>query len=98
MSEKAQEVLIVSSVLLVRSRYGNGLFDRDNAKSILLLSPVDGSGVGDSHLGAADEQRYVGRVSVAVADETCGIFGGIHRRLRTERPYSTHCWRIRAIV
>jgi hypothetical protein len=35
----------------------------------------------DPHLGAADKKRNVGRVGIAVADETRGILGCIHCRL-----------------
>ncbi|MGA3317364.1 MAG: hypothetical protein ABSC64_13110 [Candidatus Korobacteraceae bacterium] len=47
----------------------------------LAQGTIDGSGFGDPHLGAADQQRNVGRVGIAVADEASGIFGRIHRRL-----------------
>jgi hypothetical protein len=33
-------------------------------------SPVDGSRLGDTHLGAADQGRRVGRIGIAVTNET----------------------------
>src|ERR1035437_10037619 len=50
------------------------LLDRADSDAIRLAqSTIDGSGFRDPHLGAADQQRNVGRVGVAVADEACGI-------------------------
>jgi hypothetical protein len=55
-------------------RVGSGspakFLDRTEANPIgLAEGPVDGSGFGDTHLGAVDHGRNVGRIGVAVADE-----------------------------
>src|ERR1039457_1781728 len=77
-------------LMCISSRYGwtgigSDLLDRADPDAIRLAQgAIDSSGLGDPHLGAADQQRNVGRVSVAVANETCGIFGRIHRGLEDE--------------
>ncbi len=64
---------------------GADLLDRADADAIgLPQSTIDGSGLGYAHLGAADQERDVGRVGIAVADETGGTFGRIHGRLKDE--------------
>src|ERR1035441_5867408 len=57
-----------------RTRIRSDLLDRADADAIRLAqSAIDSSGLRDPHLGAADQQRYIGRIGVAVADETDGI-------------------------
>src|ERR1035438_502534 len=75
--------------LIGRGRHRTGirshLLDRADADAICLTQgAIDGSGFGDPHLGAANQQRNIGRVGVAVADETGGIFGRIDGRLEDE--------------
>ena len=57
--------------------------DRANPDAVRLAqSAIYSSGFCYTHLGAADQQRNVGRVSIAVPDETGRIFGRIHRCLK----------------
>ena len=68
-----------------RTRIRSDLLDRADSDAIRLAqSTIDGSGLRDPHLGAADEKRNVGRVGIAVADETGGIFGRVDRCLEDE--------------
>ena len=61
------------------------LLDRADSDAIRLTQgTIDCSGFCDAHLGAAHQQGNVGRVSIAVADETRGIFGRKHGRLEDE--------------
>src|SRR5664280_648278 len=61
------------------------LLDRADANAIRLTQgAIDGSSFRYAHLGAADQQRNVGRIGVAVPDETGGLFGRKHRRLEDE--------------
>jgi hypothetical protein len=60
------------------SRLGKGaeLFDRADADAVgLAQGPVNRSGLGHAHLGAADQGRDIRRVGVAVADKTFAIPG-----------------------
>src|ERR1035441_4674339 len=53
-----------------RTRIRSDLLDRADTDAIRLAqSAIDGSGFCYAHLGAADLQRNVGRVGIAVADE-----------------------------
>src|ERR1035438_1600930 len=68
-----------------RTGIRSDLLDRADSDAIRLAQgAIDGSGFRDPHLGAADQQRNVGRVSVAVANESSGLFGRKHRRLEDE--------------
>src|ERR1035438_3162457 len=65
-----------------RTGIRSDLLNRADTDAIRLAqSAIDGSCLRDAHLGAADQQRDIGRVSIAVAYETDGSFGRIHRRL-----------------
>jgi hypothetical protein len=58
-----------------RTGIGSDLLDRADADAICLAqSAIYRSRFSDTHLGAADQERYVGRVGIAVADETGGVF------------------------
>src|ERR1035438_1512285 len=68
-----------------RTRIRSDLLDRADSDAIRLAQgTIDGSGFGYPHLGAADQQRNIGRIGVAIADETGGIFGRINRCLEHE--------------
>src|ERR1019366_9430679 len=68
-----------------RTGIRSDLFDRADSDAIRLAqSAIDGSGFGDPHLGAADQQRNIGGISIAVANETSGILGRIDGRLEHE--------------
>src|ERR1035438_6866019 len=61
-----------------RARVRSDFLDRADPDAIRLAqSAIDGSGFGDAHLGTADQQRNIERISIAVAHETGGIFGRI---------------------
>ena len=70
---------------LLKGRDGPDFLDRADADAIgLAQGTIDGSGFRDPHLGAANEQRNVGRIGIGVADETRRIFGRINRRFEDE--------------
>jgi hypothetical protein len=53
------------------SREGTELFDTAEPDSVgFSESPVDGSGFGHTHFGAADQRRRVGGIGVAITNET----------------------------
>ena len=76
-----REIPVVFRVLL-KSRHDGVLdfdrsgetayfFDRAEANAVGLAEcAVDGSGLGDSHLGAADKRGDIGRVGVTIAGES----------------------------
>jgi len=80
----AREIHIVSRVLLGirgeavpginRSRGTPDFFDRAEANAVGLAEcAVDGSGLGDSHFGAANDYGYVRRICIAEAHESFGL-------------------------
>jgi len=61
---------------LLRSRERPEFFDTAEADSVgFSESPVDGSRLGDTHLGAADQGRRVGGIGVAITDESLRAAG-----------------------
>ena len=66
------------------SRFGKGadFLDRADADAVgLPQGPVDRSSLGNTHLSAMDQRRDVGRIGIAVADETLACAGFEYRRL-----------------
>src|SRR5437899_6111255 len=54
------------------------LFDRTDADAVRLAQcPVDRPGLGDSHLGPANQRGDVGRIGIAVADEPLACSGPV---------------------
>jgi hypothetical protein len=59
---------------------GTDLLDRADADAVgLAEGAIDCPGLGHAHLGPADERGDIGRVGVAVSDETPAGFGFVHR-------------------
>jgi len=75
-------IVLFGSDGLRRARRPTEFLDRTEADAIgLAEGAVDGTGLGDAHLGAANQGRNIGGVGVSVTDETFRAEGLIDGRL-----------------
>jgi len=93
---------VIGTISVVRNRYDllatrswhgrrerSELFDRAQADSVgFAEGAIDGPGLGDAHLGPADQRRDVRRIGVAIPDETARARSLVNDRF--EDPAS-HC-------
>jgi len=71
----AVSICVPGRKLFNRTRKRSDLLDRADADAVgLPQGSVDSSSFGDAHFGAADEGGDIGRVGVAVSDETPALF------------------------
>ena len=60
-----------SKMSALRGREPTEFLDRAEADAVgFAESAIDGPGFGDAHFGAADKRRDVGRIGIAIADES----------------------------
>ena len=68
-----------------RARPASQFLDRADAAAIgFAQGAIDGAGLGDAHLSAANQSRYVRRIRVTIANEAGGVFARINSRLEHE--------------